>query len=416
LEKDEIGDPPSRLEEGLAAVRATSTRQESSRGRIRLARLIKFAVANWVLLSFLAALATALYVKLEFGVEYFREYRSIKEKRDLSAFYTHLGDVLLNRLKWREAETAYLEALQNDPNNFEASKGTVKAQVFSAAGQDPMGYDREIADIKLRYLLTLYPKDAQLLFMKGLRTHHEGDPDQAICWYRKALVQDPNSAGSYAELGFIYGEGRNFSINDSIENLQTAARLDPDNAETMANLGYMYLVKHDLRQAGEYLTKAVRFAPTWEKDFELAEWNRYAARPKDAALRDATILNRLEAPQSKDDPYLAPYGTDWNFMPLGEGDITTIRKIVKTDKLDEKKAFVHYALSLDYAMMENFRVANEERDRALKIDVSREYAEYFSNISQSVLNLTKLSNSASRWFNANVVTLIKAKRSSSQMR
>ena len=80
-----------------------------------IARVSRFLIANWVLFSFVAALCTAAYVKFAFGVDYFRDYRNIQAKNNLTAFYTHMGDVLMGRAEWLAAEEAYRNALQIDP-------------------------------------------------------------------------------------------------------------------------------------------------------------------------------------------------------------------------------------------------------------------------------------------------------------
>jgi hypothetical protein len=76
------------------------------------------------------ALLTAIYVKFEFGVDYFRDYRNIKTKHELSRFYLRMGDVLMGRGEWEAAEDAYRSAQQVDPDDAAATTGIVKARVF----------------------------------------------------------------------------------------------------------------------------------------------------------------------------------------------------------------------------------------------------------------------------------------------
>src|SRR5690242_12774004 len=91
------------LDENLNSLRSKSGSAKLSTSRSQ--GVLEFLLRNWVLLSFLAALLTAIYVKFEFGVDYFRDYRSIKTKHELSRFYLRMGDVLMGRGEWEAAET-----------------------------------------------------------------------------------------------------------------------------------------------------------------------------------------------------------------------------------------------------------------------------------------------------------------------
>jgi hypothetical protein len=89
-----------------------------------------FAVSNWVLLSFVVALLTAIYVKIKFNIDYFESYRDVATKKMLSEFYRILGDRIMVWNEWNAAEAAYRDSLAINPTNIEATYGIAKVSVF----------------------------------------------------------------------------------------------------------------------------------------------------------------------------------------------------------------------------------------------------------------------------------------------
>ena len=94
-------------------------------------------------------------------------------------------------------------------------------------------------------------------------------------------------------------------------------------------------------------------------------------------------------------------------MPLSRDDRETIKQTVTVASLNQKKAFVHYGLSLDYAVKEDFKTADQERDTALQADSKHEYAAYFAEVSESLEKLGNTSQTTNQWLERNRTALNK---------
>ena len=100
----------------------------------------------------------------------------------------------------RRRKTPLANAQKIDLDDTAATMGIVKAQVFKPSAGEKYSVP-EVVDAKLNYLLSQYPNDDQLLFLKGVRVQDE-DADEAIGWCEKAIAINLNSVGSYVNLGF----------------------------------------------------------------------------------------------------------------------------------------------------------------------------------------------------------------------
>jgi tetratricopeptide (TPR) repeat protein len=403
VDENELRDRLDRLEAGLKALQTRADPAQIAKGGNQIVRASKFLIANWVLLSFVAALCTAAYVKFAFGVDYFRDYRNIQARNNLTAFYTHMGDVLMARGEWLDAAEAYRNAVQIDSGNTAATLGIVKTQIFKPA-EGAQYYAPEVADAKLSYLLSVYPDDDQLMFLKGVRLE-DVEPDKAIVWYKKAIEKNPGSLGSYINLGVHYMNPAHFNLDEATPNLKRALELDPEFPTLYENLGYIYLVTLDLPQAEKYLSVGYRLSPSWEKACSLADTYRYDGNLDYAIRLRRWALDQLETAKPND--RVLGGSTQWNFMPLKPGDRDTIKETVTTVNLDQKKAFVHYGLSLDYAMKEDFKTADQERETALKADSKHEYTAYFAEVSDSLGKLGQASQATNHWLEQNRIALNK---------
>ncbi len=398
MDEKALAERLNRIEEQLKSLQAhLDTAKSSTRPANRLQRLCHFLLGNWVLLSFVFAVATAIYVKYEFGVDYLREYRSIKTKHDLADFYTRMGDILMGRGEWEAAEDAYRNAQQIDPENLAATRGIVKAQVF----KPPAGkkyYIAEVVDAKLSYLLPLYPDDDQLMFLKGVRVQDQQDEKGAIDWFEKAITKNPKSLGSYVNLGFIYAGGEHFNPEMAINNLEKALRLDPDFGLAHSNLGFLYILSLNSDEALEHLKKSNQISSKWSTTYSLGEAHRYAGNFSQALDWHQAAMKGITDSKSENEPFLRESEVMWNYLPLNRQDHETIKDTVTVYDLDQKKAFTHYALSFDFAIENEFDKANKELEEALKLDKDHAFTSYFASEIKSIENLCSLNAAAKKWF------------------
>jgi len=193
----------------------------------KIAQLIKIIITHWGLISFAFAMATLFYVKVNFDIDYFEDYRNASTTKKISEVYRELGDRLMVNSEWKAAEDAYLKAVEINPNNIQATYGVVKAQIFAPMkGESYAGL--EVVEAKLDYLLTQFPDDYHLYFLKGVLYTLRSDNPIAIQWLQKSIDKNSNFSGSYIQLGQLHQQ--NFNLEESIKNYSQALKIDPNNS------------------------------------------------------------------------------------------------------------------------------------------------------------------------------------------
>lgn len=370
--------------------------------------ILEFAIANWVLLSFLVALLTALYVKYQFKIDYFESYRDLATKKMLSEFYQHLGDRMMTSSEWDAAETAYRDSLAINPTNIKATYGIAKVSVFQPLkGQTFFAPD--IADVKLDYLIANPPQNAnaedlrrdfaQLYFLKAINRSNLGDDAKTKTWLEKAIESDPTFVGPLLNLGYLYESAG--EIDKAIECYQKAIGLDPNWALANHNLGSVYLITAQFDQAIQYLECANKISPFLLTDLSLGEAYAYAGKLDLALTWHDTALSSLAIPGIEKERYIVSGGT-WlySFMPLQKGDKETIKRSVRISTFEQKKMLTHYTVALDYALLGDIRRADEKFAQARAFEKAADYSGVFLNRIQSMLNLVNMAPAARAWFEA----------------
>lgn len=357
--------------------------------------VVQFAVANWVLLSFLVAVLTALYVKYRFKIDYFESYRDLATKKMLSEFYRNLGDRLMISSEWAAAEAAYRDSLTINPTNIKATYGIAKVSVFQPLKGEET-YATEIADRKLDYLIANPPPNAaaedlrrdfaQLYFLKGISRSSAGDDAQGQIWHQKAIATDPTFVGPHLELGYIYESAG--ETDKAISCYKKAVELDKDLALANNNLGGMYLTSAEFDKAIEYLERARKISPSLLTTLNLGEAYAFARQFNEALAWHKNALQNLALPGMEKERYVTFGGTwSYSFMPLHKGDSETIKRNVKIYTLDEKKILTLSDLAFDHALLGNLKRAHERFAEARAITGADDYSDFFRNRIQSMLNL-----------------------------
>jgi tetratricopeptide (TPR) repeat protein len=354
-----------------------------------------FVISNWVLLSFLVAVATAIYVKIRFKIDYFESYRDLATKKMLSEFYRHLGDRLMISSEWDAAEIAYRDSLAINPTNIKATYGIAKVSVFQPLKGEEI-YATEIADRKLDYLIANPPPNAtsedlrrdfaQLYFLKGISRSNAGDDAQGRTWQQKAIETDPMFVGPHLELGYIHETAG--EIEQAINCYKKAVELDKDLALANNNLGGMYLIIAEFDKAIEYLERARKISPSLMTTLTLGEAYAYARQFNQALAWHKKAWSNLAVPGIEKERYVT-FGSTWSysFMPLQKGDSETIKRNIKIYTLDEKKILTISELAFDHALLGNLKRAHERFAEARAIKGADDYADFFLNRIQSMLNL-----------------------------
>jgi tetratricopeptide (TPR) repeat protein len=403
MEKMEYLERVHRLEEEIELLK---TQLQPKRRWVWLLRVPQrfagFLITNWALVSFLLALLTLLYVKVVFDVDYFEDYRNISTTKKLSEFYRQLGDRMMADSEWKAAEDAYRSALEVNPHNVEATYGIAKAQVFQPLEGETY-YAPEVVDVKLDYLLSVFPDDYQLYFLKGTQYLLQGDNDNAESWFRKAVDKNPSFAAGYISLGYTYQ--RDLDFEEAIENFETALELDPDSANAHNNLGYMYILLARYELAIEHLETAYSLSPRLLTALNLGDAYRHAGNFSAALRWHQFALSAMGEPGVESERYV---GGRWlfNYMPEEPGDLETTRYYVEVGSVTQKRIFLHYALSIDYALNGDFEAAEREFETANQLDLSQQYNGFFVNRISSIENSLELSGDTLDWFEEHKLELL----------
>ena len=235
---------------------------------MRIQHFVQLLVANWVLVSFLFVLVIALYVKFRFGTDYFfQSYRDAKTTKELSGFHQQIGDRMMAFQGWKAAEEAYRAALQVDPTNTAATFGIVKAQVF-----DPLPgqafIDPEIVDVRLEYLLSRFPDDYQVHFLKALRCCQRGEVQEALIWLRTCVEQQPGFVGPYLLQGDIAFQRSD--IEEAAAHYSRAVELDPNSPVAKNNLAACHVLLSDFQAGVEAFDAALKLerGPAFRRTFQ----------------------------------------------------------------------------------------------------------------------------------------------------
>jgi len=365
-----------------------------------------FAVTNWVLLSFLLAVATAGYVKYKFKLDYFESYRDLATKKTLSEFYRHLGDRMMISAEWDAAEAAYRDSLAINPTNIKATYGIAKASVLQPLkGQTFYGPD--IADAKLDYLINHAVREAdptdrrrtaaQLYFLKSINRASVDDDVESKRWLEKAIQSDPTFVCPHLNLGYLHEAAGEFE--KAIECYQKAVELEPNLALGHNNLGAVYLSATEFKKAIEHLERAHLISPTLITALALGEAYAYNGEFERALVLHKRAASKLAISGIEKERYVQAGGT-WlyGYMPLKKGDTKTIRQSVKVSTFEQKKMVAFGALAFDYALLDNTRQANESFGKAWGAETGNDYSKLFLNRIQSMLNLIGPSPIARGWF------------------
>ena len=340
---------------------------EAKKTARRLRAVSKFLLANWLLLSFLVAIGTAIYVRIRYDIDPLEDYRNASTTKKLADFYRKMGDDMMLKTEYLAASDYYKSALELRKNDVLAAQGLVKAEVFTPLkGQKSV--PPQVIDYRLDHLIKLFPEDPQVLFLQGWMAWQRGRADDAIRLTREALESARKSkqdfAPGYVQLGFYLQQ---VSIEEAIDNYKKALKLDPNNLQANNNLGFCQLLTMDFPDSIVSLQRAYDTQPHLLTAISLGDAYRASGDLEHALLYHELAKGVLENGKVKDDELIEQRfisdGSVLNYMPKRKGDVETIKKWVPIG-INEMKSLLYYSLSFDYAIKDDFAKADEAFSRA----------------------------------------------------
>lgn len=93
------------------------------------------------------------------------------------------------------------------------------------------------------------------------------DYARALEHFERARRAQPNNAGLLSGIGFV--RRRQGRLEEAIEDLEAAFRLDPQSAVIALNLGQSYLLARSPREAERHLDRAISLSPDWSITYYL---------------------------------------------------------------------------------------------------------------------------------------------------
>ena len=288
-----------------------------------------FLVSYWALMSFLAAVATATYVKYAFNIDYFESYRNASAVKRLSEFHRQMGDEMFLRNNWKQALASYKAATASNPANTAAALGEVKASVFiPEAGQKFI--DPSISATRIKKLRELYPNDPQVSFLEVVQAFQNGQTDQSLAKCDEVLARHKTFPGGYVFKSYLQQSKADFK--GAVATLETLLTFDSENGQAHSNLGYCYLLTGRIPEAMKHLELGLVHYPCMLNAISLAEACRMAGDLTRADGFIAFAERGFNVPGAEDE-YFASGQWLWNFLPEKDGDVESLKNTITCDTM-----------------------------------------------------------------------------------
>lgn len=390
------------LESELDEIRLQLEPPKSGRFRLYVVRPCKVMLANWTLLAFVVGLIIALGVYWRYGISYFESQKSASLTKQSADSYRVLGDRLLLYGEFDAARDAYSTALKINSSNVDATRGLLTTQVFQPL-EGQKYFIPEIVSLKINYLKELVQRDEQsgLLGYLGLLkprieneqgyivdyfegalsqqraqlSNKQEDYDKATASFRTSVQKNNKFIYGYISLAVIQYLGQDF--DGAIGFLKQAQQQDHNSAMVLNDLGACYFIKGDFKEAKEQFEASNTISPSFLSATNLAEAYRNLGDAQEAIKQDQFGLQLVKDNQNEKERVLGGQFVS-SFLPEKRGAKPPAYYQNIYD-LEQKRIMVSYALSLDYALAEDFLHADEAWAEATKRDSEHGFNQYVAN-------------------------------------
>lgn len=206
----------------------------------------------------------SIYVRIKIASIYIRAGKFDKAEAELKEakriapdnFDISLGLIFLYSYtqKDKELEAEYKNFLERahqlKPKDLRISEYLAQLYFYEKRTQDALKIYEEIAKEKPDYV--------EAIFWVGFLNEELNRHDEAIKMWKKVLALDPNHAETLNSLGYVYAEeGKN--LDEAEKLIKKALVAEPDSGAYLDSLGWVYFKKKDYPKAEEYLKKAINY-------------------------------------------------------------------------------------------------------------------------------------------------------------
>jgi tetratricopeptide (TPR) repeat protein len=252
---------------------------------------------------------------------------------------------------WRDAETLFERAVSVTTDN-------TKAQTFLAGVLVKKGQVAKAMEI-LSTVAQRVPRDPDVLCSIGAAMTAQGQPDEALKWYMKALDIDPQLQGAQCETALtLVALGR---YDEAEAYLRRAASSPRHGGQASAYLGLVLLKKGQATEALEAARKAIKLDPDIAVAHSVAAKALMSMGRMEEALVDLAVCNRLKPAA----PTMTDYGSCLTYLGRPDEAEKTLRKAIE---VDPGYAMAHYNLGVTLQQLGRTDEAIAEVRRAAELD------------------------------------------------
>jgi tetratricopeptide (TPR) repeat protein len=184
-------------------------------------------------------------------------FAGVSETYDVGRNYLSFGAVFYERGYLEQAEEYFRLAMKDAPGGAEPLYGLGSVYLEQKKSKEAREYFERTVKAAADYPATL-PNAWNNL---GILSAREGNTDEAIGYFQKALAINPEHAVALQNLGNAYRQKKDWNAARKI--LEHALAVNPDDAEANYGLGMVYAQLNDTDRAYEFLQKALAVRPAY---------------------------------------------------------------------------------------------------------------------------------------------------------
>ena len=184
-------------------------------------------------------------------------FAGVSETYEVGRNYLSFGAVFYERGYLEQAEEFFRLAEKEDPGGAEPLYGLGSVYLDQQKRKEAREYFERAVKSAADYPATL-PNAWNNL---GILSAREGNTDEAIGFFQKALELNPEHAVALQNLGNAYRQKKDWDA--ARKTLEHALTLNPEDAEANYGLGMVYAQLNDTGRAYEYLQKALAARPAY---------------------------------------------------------------------------------------------------------------------------------------------------------
>ena len=408
-EERKLSDEVQKLDDRLSRLKARWAPKQKYRKLRKFGGWIK---SNWTLLAFLFSVGSVVYVYGKYGISYFESFKTIADTKESAKRYNQTGDELLLSAEFKAADEAYQIAVAIDPSYVAAREGLMTTQILISIDSFST-YSPVAVEAKLRSLenvsqkeKNVSPKGYLIPYIRGIIKIDQDRRNEARKLFEESLTKNREFVGNYIQLGYL--ALFDAEIDEARRNFKIVLDKLREHPLISYNLGLCDMLSLDFKSAIQNMERAkASSSDRLEILLSLGEAYRYAGDIDTAIFYHEAARTLLEDPKLKEG---ANYGRGtFNYLPESSEDFLPAskdkdrrRSFEQAVTLNQYKALINYALSIDYALQGKFSDADKSFSQGYKADQTingeKAFGCFYLNRSDFVIRRQNPSPVVSQWF------------------